>query len=141
MPEGKALSFESRKRNALFALLGIAAVSSIATWVFSDGGLGYSLTLILGIIAQFVAIIQWCKADAEQRNFEFSIGDRVFIVLLALIGLPNYFIKSRGFIKGLVSTGYAILFWILMFFVSMITLLALSLAEDRLGVFRQLPTL
>jgi len=125
----------SRKRVALFSLLGIAFLNSLTSWVFAQGGLGYSLSFILLVIAQLVATIYWCKADAEQRNFEFTIGQGVLIFLFAIIGLPNYLLKSRGFGKGLIAIIYALLFWALMFIVSIVTLLALSLVEDRRGIF------
>ena len=137
MPEGESLSFESRKRNALFALLGLAVVGSIATWVFSNSELGYGLTMLLTLVANIVAIIYWCNVDAEERNFDFTLGQRIFIVLFALIGLPYYFVKSRGVRNGLISTGYAFLFWLSMYFVGVVTLVVLSLVEDRLGVFQQ----
>ena len=57
MPEGEPLTFEARKRNALFALAGVAAVSTLATWVFSDNELGQSLTTILTAVAVIVGIL------------------------------------------------------------------------------------
>ena len=135
MPEGEPLSFEARKRNALFALAGVAAVSTLATWVFSNNELGQSLTTILTAVAVIVGILHWCKADAEEREIELSHGLRIFIILMAVFALPYYFIKSRGLKKGLILTGWALLFWILIYFVSAATLLILSLVEDRLGIF------
>jgi hypothetical protein len=126
----------AQKRTALMSLLGIAFVSSLATWVFAGEGLAYSISFILTAVAQLVAIIYWCRADAEQRNFEFTFGQRLFIILFALVGLPFYLIKSRGFANGLIATGYALLFWILMFFISFATLVGFSFVEDRLGILK-----
>ena len=137
MPEGEPLSFKARKRNALFGILGVAVVSSLASWVFADSSIGSGLTTLLGAVALIVGILHWCNADAEERNFEMSHGLRILIILLALFALPYYFIKSRGLRNGVIATGIAFLFWVLVYFVSVITLLVLSLVEDRFGIFRQ----
>jgi UDP-N-acetylmuramyl pentapeptide phosphotransferase/UDP-N-acetylglucosamine-1-phosphate transferase len=135
MIEEHKVSYASDKRAALVAMLGIAAVSSLATWVFAGNELATSLTIILSIIAPLFFLISWCSADAKERNFDFTTGQKIFIILFALIGLPYYFFKSRESGKALTSTALALLFWILTYFVSVITLLCLSLIEDRLGVF------
>jgi len=139
LPEGEVLSIETRKRNALFAILGICIVSSIAIWVFPTEGWQRQVTVLASAIAQLVSILFWCIADAEEREFDLSFGYRIFIVLFAFLGLPFYLIKTRGLQKGLISIAYAFLFWVLMYFVSVITLAILTQVEDRLGVFQTPP--
>lgn len=141
VPEGEVLSIESRKRNALFAILGICVVSSIAIWVFPGDGWQRQVVVLLSAVAQLVSILFWCIADAEEREFDLSIGYRIFIVLFAFLGLPFYLIKTRGLQKGLISIAYAVFFWILMYFVSVITLAILTQVEDRLGIFQTPPAI
>lgn len=135
MIEEQKLSHASDKRAALVAIVGISVVTSLASWVFVGNELATSLTLILSIVATLFFLLSWCSADAKERNFDFTLGQKIFIILFALIGLPYYFFKSRDSGKALTSTALALLFWILTYFVSVFTLLCLSLVEDRLGVF------
>lgn len=135
MIEEQTLNYASDKRAALVAIAGISVVSSLASWVFAGNQLATSLIIIFSVLATLVFILSWCSADAKERNFAFTLGQKIFIVLFALIGLPYYFFKSRETGKALTSTAMALLFWILTYFLSVVTLLCLSLAEDRLGIF------
>ena len=135
MIEEQKLSYQSDKRAALVAIVGISVVASLASWVFAGNEVATSLTIILTVVATLFFIISWCSADAKQRNFDLTLGQKIFIILFALIGLPYYLFKSRDAGKALTSTALAILFWIMTYFVSVITLLCLSLVEDRLGIF------
>ena len=135
MIEEQTLNYASDKRAALVAIVGITVVTSLASWVYAGKELATSLTIILSVLATLFFLLSWCSADAKERNFDFTLGQKIFIILFALIGLPYYFFKSREAGKALASTARAVLFWILTYFVSIITLLCLSLVEDRLGVF------
>ena len=135
MIEEQTLNYASEKRAALVAIAGISVVTSLASWVFAGNQLATSLIIILSVLATLFFILSWCSADSKERNFDFTLGQKIFIILFALIGLPYYFFKSRETGKALTSIALAILFWMLTYFMSVITLLCLSLVEDRLGVF------
>lgn len=121
-------------------MFGIGVVTSLASWVFAGNELATSLTIILSVVATLIFLLSWCSADAKERNFEFTLGQKILIILFALIGLPYYFFKSREPGNAVKSTALASLFWILTYFVSVITLLCLSLVEDRLGIFVPKPS-
>ncbi len=46
----------------------------------------------------------WYVIDTRQRNYRRSPLINVCVIILALLALPYYFFRSRGFKQGLIST-------------------------------------
>lgn len=58
-------------------------------------------------------IFLWCYHDSRQQNFFLGKGLTFLIILVTFIGVPTYFIKSRGLLGGLKAIGFAVLFVLL----------------------------
>jgi hypothetical protein len=54
----------------------------------------------------------WYLADKKQRNFKTGGTQNIAVVFLTLIGLPVYFIRSRGWLKGILATIMAVLVFV-----------------------------
>ncbi|HTK38439.1 MAG TPA: hypothetical protein VL325_08100 [Pyrinomonadaceae bacterium] len=132
------LSYRTRKRNVLLGVLVMMVTSTLADWVFAGNGIASSLISIFTGVGGSVAVLLWCMIDSEERDIKLGPGFRILTVLFGVFCLIYYLFKSRGFTRGLVSTGYSILFFILLFILTIIENIALALMDDRLGMFRNL---
>ena len=61
--------------------------------------------MITGLLLIFI----WYYFDTEQIQFERSALLNLGVILIGIIALPYYFLKSRGFMKGMVYTGLFLL--------------------------------
>ena len=110
--------FVRRKRNRLILLLIWAAVSG-----FLDGAVSVdweTAILLLDAIVFAILVIQWTYFDAAELGFRLS---RYFIPLMVIcpgpiLVMPVYFIKSRGWRRGLAACGLALAFMLLQFGIS-----------------------
>jgi hypothetical protein len=50
------------------------------------------------------SIYWWYYADKDQRNFRTGIVQNVGVILFAIVALPIYFIRSRGWKGGGIAT-------------------------------------
>lgn len=56
----------------------------------------------------------WYYVDKEQRRFEAGVIQNLAVIGLAAIGLPVYFVRSRGWRAGGVVTVKAFGFWVVL---------------------------
>ena len=68
----------------------------------------------------------WYFLDKDERRFSTGVVQNLAVIAVAAIGLPVYFIRSRGWKGGAVITGLAFGFWVL--------LLSLAWLGEVLGV-------
>ena len=71
---------------------------------------------ILGIVFTLLAVsgvYAWCFFDSVEQKYRIPVYLRFLIILLCAIGLPLYFIKTRG-VRGLISSALALLFFALL---------------------------
>jgi hypothetical protein len=54
-------------------------------------------------------IFAWYHIDARQRGYRRSTWLGIGVILLAIVAMPYYFFRTRGFKGGLVTTGLALL--------------------------------
>lgn len=87
------------------------------------------LTLGLNIFA-----FAWCRNDAGERGYKLHRFFSYAVVILGTLALLYYLFRSRGFRRGLVSTGWLVLYVILCFGISMIIAAALVLIAVFAGV-------
>lgn len=96
----------NRKTNlVLLALIISAFLDGIITQYFKSSTLD-----ILSIIISGVLVFTWYYFDSEEIQYKRSPFLNIGVVVIALIALPYYFFKSRGFKKGLIYTIFYILF-------------------------------
>lgn len=94
------------KRNAAFlsVLAAIAFFAGIiqqfavrANAVLLQSGLPYGIFMLAMLFA-------WYKRDANERGYRRSMGLNIMVVALAIIALPYYLCRSRGFARGIAAT-------------------------------------
>ena|SRR2546422_11110501 len=68
-----------------------------------------SALLTLHAISSLVLVLAWFWIDARDRGYKASIVLRVAMLFLAVVALPYYLFRSRGFVGGLKSLGLSIL--------------------------------
>ena len=79
---------------------------------------GYNGWDIIFIFSGVLATLYWCRCDASEKNFYLTKTLSFLILLMAVIGVPIYLIKSRGMTKGFIATIYFILIMLFMLIVS-----------------------
>lgn len=89
-------SFRRKRKSALMVLIAVALLSGIGDvlWYFSPWALFLSFVVSLGV--QMGAAFSWCKNDAHMRRFVMPSGMMGVIITMGFIGVPWYFIRSRG---------------------------------------------
>src|SRR4051812_8790894 len=50
----------------------------------------------------------WYVADRRERNFRAGTFQNMAVAAFTLVGLPVYFVRSRGWIHGLIATAAAL---------------------------------
>ncbi|HXZ54996.1 MAG TPA: hypothetical protein VEH03_06025 [Burkholderiales bacterium] len=106
----KALRAETAKMCALATLGAVSLLSpllEIAVTGRSEPLGGFALA---DTIVSLAAIYWWYYADKEQRQFRAGPLLNVGVIALAIIALPVYFIRSRGWKRGGLATGVAAAF-------------------------------
>jgi hypothetical protein len=64
-----------------------------------------------GMVEMFVSVpiaFWWYHMDKQERNYRAGPLMNIGVVALAIVALPVYFIRSRGWRKGAVATAVAI---------------------------------
>lgn len=101
---------ETLKRRRSFAL----AIFVFAGFPFGAADLllyanetGGRVSEILGLLVSVLAISAWCRFDAGIQNYPLTLGLRLMILLLAVIGVPMYLVRARGR-RGAVRVGFGL---------------------------------
>jgi len=97
-----------KKKTFIVALI---ACGIVQVFVFYSGEAHQqsmqSLDILMGFVLNFI-LLGWCSADAEERAVRIYGLLRFALILISLIGVPWYFIRSRGFVgafKGAFGLG------------------------------------
>ncbi len=98
---GKGALLDSR----VLIILGLLATS------FADGAAGatyhpgdlFPPTSRYFLLVYMVLIFAWYHVDSSRRDFRRSAVLNVLVIAVAVIGLPYYFFRSRGFRRGAVA--------------------------------------
>lgn len=106
-----------QKNMLLVALLAFTAISS-AMWVFvPDGSPNERLLYVAQSFGTVLLVLLWCHVDSSQRSYRLSKKLSILIVLVAVVGLPIYLLKSRGRRGGSLAILKALAFYGLMYIV------------------------
>jgi hypothetical protein len=101
------MGFAKAKRKRLMWMLGVSVAAGVAAELFADV---HREIQFLGAIGIIVAVGSWCNVDARERDYTIGKGQFAAIVLFPIVGLPVYFIRTRG-IRGILSILLALLFY------------------------------
>ena len=93
------------KKSIILVALGlITFLQGVIGQYFYPGQLLPATDLWLLPVGIFL-LFWWFVLDSKQRNYRRSPFLNVGVILFALLALPYYFFRSRGFKRGLIATG------------------------------------
>lgn len=115
--------YRKRKRWAIWALAGIGVLHGLLyayglSHPATQMGLEFFMTFTCNL-----ALLGWCYVDAEERKIPITRWLGLALLAVSLIGVPWYFIRSRGLwgaVKGGFGLGLLLLYGSLMLTVSLI---------------------
>ena len=100
----------SHKTIAL-ALLAVLSFASPLIERISTGRVeSFSTFAVVDTLISLVLLFWWYHVDKDERNFRASPLMNAGVLVLAIIALPVYFIRSRGWKRGAAATALATLF-------------------------------
>jgi hypothetical protein len=98
----------SAKLVVLLSLGAVALFNGVARQLLTPGQL-FSDADIPFMFLSIALIFFWFRLDANQRGYRRSPLLNVSVVALAIVALPYYFFRSRGFMRGALATGAFVL--------------------------------
>lgn len=108
------IHYARQKRWVLGLMLLWAALAGvIAPFVASDEPV-VQLLLSAPIIMR---VLKWCLIDADQRGQQVGRGMRIALIVVMLVGLVIYLLRTRG-IKGILAVIQALLFTALLLMIN-----------------------
>src|ERR1700754_867385 len=100
------------KHRALLMLGIVSFVLPMGEFVIfkqSPPPLGYMLA---EVVLMAYAIYWWYVLDKREREFRAGTFQNMGVAVFALVGLPIYFIRSRGLLRGSAAIGIAVFVFI-----------------------------
>jgi len=67
-------------------------------------GLGINSTTFAQPIIVAILVFAWCGIHAIENEITMAKGYRIFSAVIPVVGVPIYFFRYFGFIKGLMKT-------------------------------------
>src|SRR3982751_5003923 len=101
--------YRQRRRRMVIAAAIFSALLAPLTVFFDKGGAQSRLLDFVYVIGFGIMILGWCHYDSLERGKPLGSGFRILVVLFGVLALFVYLMKSRGFKKGLRSSGVALL--------------------------------
>ena len=95
------------KSYALATLAAISLLSPIVEAAVTGRIEPFSTFALVGAFLSIAPIYWWYYVDKEQRQFRAGAILNVGVIGLAIIALPIYFIRSRGWKRGSLSAAMA----------------------------------
>ena len=111
-------NFRRSKRNVLIATIIFSILSGVISFWFENNPQIEQVFSLLTAIGYGILILIWCKIDSNERNENLGSGFRILLVIFGVFALIYYLFKSRGIKNGFISSGYALLFFIILILVS-----------------------
>jgi len=94
----------SRTLRRVLILLAIVALISGAARQVLEPGKPFAQTDIAFAVVVIGIGFAWFRHDANQRGYKRSALLNTSVIALAIVALPVYLFRSRGFAKGLIAT-------------------------------------
>jgi len=105
--------FFNQKRNLLVLLLLTFFIEGVVLFFVENDARFGTVNYFGHLAVSLTLVVRWCYLDSLQNNYKISKKMTLLIVCLNLVGMPIYFIKSRGLKKGIKSIFLYVLFLIL----------------------------
>ena len=102
-------SYQQTKRRVIIAAAIFCAVIAPFMVLVEEGTVKSRVLDLASIIGFGILILSWCYYDSLERDKRLGAGFRVLVVILGVLALFIYLIKSRGLIQGVRSIGAALL--------------------------------
>ena len=94
------MTLSTKRAIALYVFLISSAAFGIVDLLLYSNQSWNSTSWVLNTILGISAVVAWCRYDSQIRNFPLS-GSLVFIIwALAIVGVPMYLIRSRGWARA-----------------------------------------
>jgi hypothetical protein len=89
-----SFSYAAKKRLIVILLLAYSAILGIVLCFLpeEDTPIDFVVGLPLLILG-----VSWCFTDAAERGHRIGRLMRLFLILVFIVGLPTYFLQTRGF--------------------------------------------
>jgi hypothetical protein len=105
-------SSATEKHQILFIYVPVLAfVSLLVDMILGTNQIVAVFDLAAGIALNVLGLM-WARIDAGERRYELSRYFTVAVILLGVFAIAYYLFRSRGFEKGLASTGLLVLYLI-----------------------------
>jgi hypothetical protein len=124
--------FFNEKRRLLFVYFPIFLLVTLPFALVLDENSG--ATRILDVVVTIginIAAFAWCRVDSRQRGYELHKLFPFAIIVFGALALLYYLFRSRGFLRGLISIAWLLLYAVVcfgvVFIVVMIVVFALAL--------------
>lgn len=95
-PEFDPRRTKRRRDLALVVYLASGSVFGVLDLILYYHDTWSSISWVLNTLVGIVAIVAWCAYDARLKGMTISLGLRLAIWLIALVGVPVYLVRSRG---------------------------------------------
>lgn len=123
----------NNKKYFIFLLI---ACGVIQAFVFCYGKLidlsEGQLDIIMGFILNFI-LLGWCSIDAQEKTVRISGLLRFALFFISLIGVPWYFIRSRGLV-GALKNGFGFglfVIWLISLTVGLFLIMMLQFIQSH----------
>lgn len=103
-------AIQQRKAALLWALALISFASPLAEQLVTGRVESFSTFDIVGTMVSFVLIFCWYHLDKGERAYQAGKLMNAGVLVLAMIALPVYFIRSRGWRRGALTIALALVF-------------------------------
>lgn len=125
----------NEKRWLLFAYVPVFTFVALSLGLSFGGHKGFErlfdIVLTLGLnVCAFV----WCKIDSTERKYQMGRLFSYAIVIFGTLALIYYLFRSRGFVDGVTSVGWLVLYIVVMMVTTGILSLALTLLLILIGI-------
>lgn len=87
---------ELEKRQTLWILLGLFFVAGWFSAIIGEKSEYYPLFQMIVGLGGTAFIVRWVMLDALERRFQLTPLWIIFFILISLLAVPCYFIKTRG---------------------------------------------
>lgn len=117
---------KDRKRIVLWLIMLAGFLDGVSRQLTAPGADFGPADMVFTLVTTLLVFI-WYRFDTEERSYRRTPFLNVAVVALALLALPYYFFRSRGFSRGSVATG--------VFIVCMVAYIVLQSAGEYAAYF------
>lgn len=98
---------QAKRRTIRDGFLLVTLLSILADIVVSED-VAFGLTLLAALACSYFCL-KWCLFDSQERHAQVGKFIRIVVLLIPLIGMPLFLLRTRGLRLGLIAIGKLIL--------------------------------